>query len=171
MDANIESFEAIVDMIGVAVGAPDHAAALADALVTGYGDIAMDPAGDAPVVAYGVARGQNVMLTGLDSPSNTLIAAAGYRSAALVLGLDTAAPLTPEAFVVANPDVILTTRSSVTQAGGEEAFLALPGVAESTAGQNGALIVWEDDAEIQQWTPRTAMAVARLHQLLDELLG
>lgn len=171
MTADIGSFEAIVDMLGVAVGAPDHAAALADALVAAYDEVAMDAPDDAPVVLYAVARGQNVFLTGLDSPSNTFIGAAGFTSAAAVLGLETSAPLTPEAIVVADPAVIITTASSAGQAGGPDAFMAMPGIAESTAGLEGALIVWDDDAEIQQWTPRTPGMLLELRERLAGLTG
>ena len=167
--SDVESFQAMVELIGLAVGTPEHAAVFADAVTKACLDVAVEPAGDAPVVLYAVARGQNVMLTGLDSPSNSLIAGAGFRSAAAVLGMETAAPLTPEAIVVANPEVILTTRSSVNQAGGEDAFMAVPGIAESSAGQSGALIIWEDDSEIQQWTPRSAAAIVRLRELIAEL--
>lgn len=166
-----DSLTALIETIGEAVGAGETAEPLAAALRSAYDGVASEPAADAPVVAYAVARGQNVFMTGLDSPSNTFIAAAGYTSAAQVLGLDNAAPLTPEAMVVANPAVIITTRTSVEQAGGEEAFMALPGVAESDAGINGALIVWEDDSAIQQWTPRSAATVQQLKALLEGLTG
>jgi iron complex transport system substrate-binding protein len=171
MTEEIESFEEIVDMLGVATGMPDHAAAFADAVCEGVAEAMAEPAEEAPVVAYAVARGQYVQLTGLDSPSNSIIAAAGYRSLAGELDLEEWVPLTPEAVVSVNPDVILTTRSSAAQAGGAEAFLAMPGFAESTAGQNGAIIVWEDDAGIQLWTPRSAAAILRLRELLEELTG
>jgi iron complex transport system substrate-binding protein len=158
-------------LVGSALGVEDHAVSAMASVLAAYADGSIEPTDDAPIVAYAVARGQNVFLTGLDSPSNTHIEAAGYRSAARVLGLAEAAPLTPEALVAADPVVIVTTRTSVDQAGGEAAFLALPGVAQTTAGRNGALVVWEDDQSIQQWTPRAPLTVAELISAIGPLAG
>lgn len=160
--ADPASLRATAELIGAAMGDPEHAKALADDVLKAYAAAAKEPAADAPLVAYAVARGQNVFLTGLDSPSNTMIAAAGFRTVASELGLAKAVPLTPEALAAADPAVIVTTRTSVQQAGGEDAFMAMAGIAETTAGRNGALVVWEDDQSIQQWTPRAPLTVAAL---------
>lgn len=158
-------------VVGAALGVEEHAVSAMEAVLAAYEEASDEPDPDAPIVAYAVARGQNVFLTGLDSPSNTLIEAAGYRSAARVLNLAAATPLTPEALVAADPVVIVTTRASVEQAGGEDAFLGLAGVAQTTAGRNGALVVWEDDQSIQQWTPRAPLTVAELVAAIERLVG
>lgn len=159
-----------VRLVGTALGVSEHAESLARDAEQRFHDSARSAAEDAPIVAYIVPRGQNVFLTGLDSPSNSLIAAAGAMPAAAVLGLEGAAPLTPEALVVADPVVIVSTATAVTQAGGAEAFLAIPGIAETTAARNGALIVWPDDQSIQQWTPRSWLTVRDLAEQIQELL-
>jgi len=160
------SLVALTDTVGAAIGSPESALTLAASTLDAYKEVSLDVSADAPVVAYAVARGPNVFLTGLNSPSNTLIAAAGYRTAAGELGLAEASPLTPEALVAADPAVVVTTRTSVEQAGGEDAFLGLAGVAETTAGRNGALIVWDDDQSIQGWTPRSPQTVEQLVTLI-----
>ncbi|MEM9133313.1 MAG: ABC transporter substrate-binding protein [Actinomycetota bacterium] len=160
--ADPASLTATAELIGAALGSPEHALAVSDGVLDAYAATEQAAAVDAPVVAYAVARGQNVFLTGLDSPSNTLISAAGFPTVAGVIELAEAAPLTPEALVVADPAVIVTTRSSVEQAGGEDAFLTLAGIAETTAGTRGALVIWEDDQSIQQWTPRAPQTVEAL---------
>jgi iron complex transport system substrate-binding protein len=169
--ADPASLRATADLIGAAMGDPEHATVLADDVLGAYAEAASDPAEEAPIVAYAVARGQSVYLTGLDSPSNTMIAAAGFRTVAGELDLAEAAPLTPEALVAADPAVIVTTRSSAEQAGGEDAFLALAGIAETTAGRNGALVVWEDDQSIQQWTPRAPLTIAALIEQITAAAG
>lgn len=158
-------------LVGAALGVEEHAVSTVEAVLTAYEAASVAPIPDAPIVAYAVARGQNVFLTGLDSPSNTHIEAAGFRSAARVLGLTEGTPLTPEALVAADPVVIVTTRTSVDQAGGADAFLALAGVAQTTAGRNGALLVWEDDQSIQQWTPRAPLTVTELVAAIGPLVG
>lgn len=167
----VESLRSTIELVGGALGDLDHARNLADAVVGEFESVSVEPAADAPIVAYAVARGQNIMLTGLDNPSNTFVAAAGYRPAASILELSEAAPLTPEAMVLADPAVIVTTRTSVEQAGGEGAFLAAPGIAQTTAAKNGALVVWEDDQSIQLWTPRAPLTVAALAEAISSAIG
>ena len=169
--ADPASLRATADLIGEALGGSEHAGSLADSVLEAYDETVIEPPADAPVVAYAVARGQNVFLTGLDSPSNTMIAAAGFRTVAAELELAEAAPLTPEALVAADPVVIVSTRSSVEQAGGEEAFLAMAGIAETSAGRNGALVIWEDDQSIQLWTPRAPETVATLAEQIKAAMG
>jgi iron complex transport system substrate-binding protein len=160
--ADPSSLQATADVIGQALGIAGHVRDVSDGVVTAFEAASVGVAADAPLVAYAVARGQNVFLTGLDNPSNAMISAAGFRTVAGELGLAAPTPVTPEALVVADPGVIVTTRSSVMQAGGEDAFLAIPGIAQSQAGRNRALVIWEDDQSIQLWTPRAPQTVMAL---------
>lgn len=156
--------------VGAAVGLDAHAGELADfveADIEAAAAEADEAAGDdRPVGAYIVPRGQQVFLTGVDNPSNAIIAAAGGTPAAELLGLATAAPLTPEALIGVQPAFLVSTHTGVEQAGGEAAFLAMAGIAETPAAQQGRLLVF-DDTFIQQLGPRTGQAIrevaAELH--------
>lgn len=158
-------------LVGSALGLAEHAEALAaDADARFEQASAAAPAlPDDELVAYIVPRGQGVFLTPIDNPSNTHLAAAGATTVAAVLNLTEATPLTPEAIAAADPFAIVSTATAVAQAGGEEAFLAIPGIAETRAARLGNLIVWPDDQSIQQWTPRGYSTVNRLAELLAQL--
>jgi iron complex transport system substrate-binding protein len=153
-----------IKAVGEAVGLADHATSLATQveadIAAARAETKAKPATGA-VAAYIVPRGTSVFLTGLDSPSNAIIAATGANSVAKLLGLKTAAPLTPEALIGAQPTHIVSTPTAVAQAGGDAAFLALAGIAETPAGKNKRLIVM-DDQLIQQFGPRTGKAVREL---------
>ncbi len=154
-----------IKAVGEAVGLADHAASLAaqvEADITAaIAEVKARPAATAAIAAYIVPRGTSVFLTGLDNPSNAIIAAAGGTSVAKVLGLKTATPLTPEALIGAQPTHVVSTPTAVAQAGGEAAFLAIAGIAETPAGRNKKLIMM-DDQLIQQFGPRTGTAVRDL---------
>lgn len=153
-----------IELVGAAVGLADHAADLADqveARIDAAKANATAKAKTSPVVAYIVPRGQQVFLTGLDNPSNALIAAAGGTPVAKVLNLAKATPLTPEALIGAAPDVIVSTFTGVAQAGGEAAFLGIAGIAETPAAKNKRLLVF-DDQLVQQFGPRTGEAIDQL---------
>lgn len=159
--------------IGEAVGMVDHAQALADQVQGQIDDAAelVAQADSSPVVAYIVPRGDQVFLSGLDSASNGILAAAGVTTVAEMLELETSVPLTPEALVAADPEYIVSTITAVETGGGEEAFLAMQGIAQTTAAQRGNLLVF-DDMYVQQFVPRTGQAIADLARALHpELEG
>lgn len=157
-----------IRLVGAAVGLAAHADTLATQVETEIAAAtaaAKAAAKGAPVTAYIVPRGQQVFLTGMDNPSNAIITAAGGTPAAKVLNLDKATPLTPEALIGAQPQFVISTFTGVQQAGGEAAFLAIAGIAETPAGQNEKLILF-DDSFIQQFGPRTGQAVTALAEKL-----
>jgi iron complex transport system substrate-binding protein len=150
-----------IKAVGEAVGLAEHAAALAaqvDKEIADAQTYAKNKAKGSPVTAYVVPRGQQVFLTGLDNPSNVIIAAAGGTPVAKLLNLPTAAPLTPEAMIGVQPAVVISTFTGVAAAGGEAAFLALKGIAETPAGKDKRLVLF-DDTFIQQYGPRTGQAI------------
>lgn len=114
-----------------------------------------------PLVAVVTPRGDSVFLLGTDSGSNALLRAAGARTVADELGLDRSVPLTPEALAAADPDFVLTSLSALRTGGGRTAFLAKPGLAETTAAKNGNLLAY-DDLLILQYGPRAGQAIAEL---------
>lgn len=159
--------------IGEAVGMADHAKALADQVQSQIDEAAelVAQADSSPVVAYVVPRGDQVFLSGLDSASNGILAAAGATTVAELLELETSVPLTPEALVAADPEYIVSTHTAVATGGGKEAFLSMQGIAQTTAAQKGNLLVF-DDMYVQQFVPRTGQAIAELARVLHpELEG
>lgn len=153
-----------IKAIGAAVGLADHAAKLATQVDSDISKAIADAKAAAktpPVAAYIVPRGQQVFLTGLDSPSNAIIEAAGGSPAAKLLKLDKATLLTPEALAAVQPQFIVSTFTAVAQAGGDAAFLSIAGIADTPAAKNKKLLQF-DDTLVQQLGPRTGQAVREL---------
>jgi iron complex transport system substrate-binding protein len=121
----------------------------------------------APRVLFVYARGTGTMMVAGDNTQMaTMIRLAGGENA--TGGFDDFKPLTAEAVVAANPDVILlfdSGKSSLSDAGG---VLAIPGVAATTAGKNKAVIAM-DGQLLSGFGPRVGRAVAQLNAAFNRL--
>ena len=98
-----------------------------------------------------------------------MIEGAGAFDAGAEIG-EGAIPLTPEALVAAAPDVIVLPESGVEGLGGFDAILEIPGVAETPAGSNGALLAY-DEAYFFNLGPRTGLALNEFVEDLYALVG
>lgn len=115
---------------------------------------------ESPSVAYIYARGpQTIFLFGGGMPTQAMIEGAGAVDAGAAAGVFGPAPLTPEALVAAAPEVIVLPAAGFAALGGAEALLALPGIAETPAGQSGNFLVY-DEAYFFNLGPRTGQALA-----------
>ncbi|NNC42614.1 MAG: ABC transporter substrate-binding protein [Acidimicrobiia bacterium] len=124
------------------------------------------PEAEAPRAIYLYVRGpQQIFVFGGGMVTNALIAGAGAVDAAAETGVFGAVPLTPEALVAAQPDVILAPTAGVEALGGVEALADLPGVSETPAGAAGNFLVYEDGFFLN-FGPRTGQA---LNQLVSDL--
>jgi len=121
----------------------------------------------APKVLFVYARGTGTMMvSGTGTQMDAMIKLAGGQNA--VSGFADFKPLTAEAVVAANPDVILMFDSglaSLQQAGG---LLSVPGVSATTAGKNKAVITM-DGQFLSGFGPRTGKAVQELSHKLNAL--
>jgi iron complex transport system substrate-binding protein len=123
-------------------------------------------------VAYVYVRGpQLLLLFGRGMATNAMITGAGAVDAGAESGVMGVAPLTPEALVAATPDVIVLPEAGLQALGGVEAFAALPGVADTPAGRNGALLAY-DEAFFFNLGPRAGQALeVFVRDLYPELAG
>lgn len=85
-------------------------------------------------------------------------------------GVDGFVPLTPEAIVAAAPEVIITAERGFAGLGGLEGFRALPGIAQTPAGRDARVLVYED-LYLLGLGPRTGMLAAELVRDLHPELG
>lgn len=159
-----------IETVAMLVGEEEAGAALADR-VDAEIDEAVQLAAQAtesPGVAFVYVRGpEALLLFGPGSVTSALIAAA--NAVDTVQG-PPVGPLTPEALAAANPDVFVTTADALGSLGGPAAFAELPGVAQTTAGQEGRLLVY-DDALFLGFGPRTGEALKALVQDLHPELS
>jgi len=98
-----------------------------------------------PRVVFLYVRGTSTQLIGGEgSGADTLIQLAGGIDAGTEAGVKGFMPITAESLVTAAPDVILVMTGGLESIGGIDGLLEIPGIAETPAGQNGAILAFED---------------------------
>ncbi|WP_171113937.1 MULTISPECIES: ABC transporter substrate-binding protein [Streptomyces] len=128
------------------------------------------PEGSRPKVAFLYMRGSAAvyLMGGKGSGADSLIDAAGAVDAGVESGLDKPfTPLTSEALIKAQPDVILMMSKGLESVGGIDGLLDVPGIRETPAGQNRRVVTLEDGV-LLSFGPRTPLVidilVDRVHQ-------
>lgn len=118
-----------------------------------------------PKVLFVYARGAGTLvIAGENTPMQAVIELAGAKNA--VKGIDRFKPLTEEALLNANPDVVLLFDSGLESLGGNEGFLkAVPALSQTHAGKNLAFITI-DGGLVSEFGPRLGEAAKTLNQLL-----
>jgi iron complex transport system substrate-binding protein len=166
----LSALAARVQMIADALGVPAagrRLAALSDDAVAA----ALENAGSfasVPRVAFLYVRGTAsvYLLGGSGSGADELVAATGAIDVGALNGLASFTPLTAEAIVQADPDVLLVMTRGLESVGGIDGLLALPGVSSTRAATARAVIAVDDDL-LLSFGPRTGALITRLAELLD----
>ncbi|SHM07906.1 heme/hemin ABC transporter substrate-binding protein [Chryseobacterium polytrichastri] len=125
----------------------------------------IQPIAKKPKVLFIYARGNMLMVSGKNTPMAALINLAGGENA--VNDFEDFKPLTPEAVVKANPDVLFFFSSGLQGAGGNEGALKMPGVSQTNAGKNKKIIAM-DGGLVSGFGPRLGKAAVGLNKLLIE---
>ena len=113
-------------------------------------------------------RGENVqLLFGTGTDAHWIIEAVGGIDIADELGIADTAPINAEALVMAAPDVLIVPERGLESVGGIDGLLALPGVAATPAGEQGRVLVYDDQLLLGNG-PRTGEL---LEQLITDLYG
>ncbi|PHY07741.1 MAG: hemin ABC transporter substrate-binding protein [Alcaligenaceae bacterium] len=117
-------------------------------------------------------RPVRVMFVLAHSPAQVLVAGASTAAQAMldyagavnaVQGFKGYKPLTPESMIAAQPDCLLVTEQGLQAAGGLEAILKLPGLAQTPAGRSQAVVAM-DALRLLGFGPRMPEAVLALHR-------
>ncbi len=117
----------------------------------------LPPRDERPRALLVYARGPGVLFVGgTGTIAEAVVVAAGGTH--VPTNLEGFKPLTPESLIGAAPDVIIASDAGVAAIGGLEAFLAIPGVAQTPAGQNRA-VVSLDEATLLSFGPRLGHGV------------
>lgn len=115
-------------------------------------------------VLFIYARGAGTMMVaGKQTPLDKIISLAGAQNAAA--GFNDFKPLTPEALVTANPDVILMFDDGLKSMGGVDGLLKVQGIPQTTAGKEKKVIVM-DGQLLTGFGPRVIQAVKELSEKL-----
>jgi len=124
------------------------------------------PLATAPKVLFIYARGANMMMvSGTGTPVDRVIALAGAKNA--ITDFEDFKPLTPEALIKGNPDVILMFDSGLESLGGAAGVLKIPGVDKTNAGKNKKIIAM-DGGLLSGFGPRLGEAATQLNTLLSK---
>jgi iron complex transport system substrate-binding protein len=115
-----------------------------------------------PSVLFIYARGAgSLMVAGDDTQLAKMIELAGGKNA--VSGFSDFKPLTAEAVVAANPDIILMFDSGAASLSGTSGILTVPGVKMTNAGKNKRIITMEG-LLLSGFGPRIGTAISTLNQ-------
>lgn len=108
-----------------------------------------------------------VMVGGKGSSAEAMLHYVGAQNA--VQGFDGFKPLTPEAVIAAQPDVVLMTDQGLSIVGGVDGVLKLPGVAQTPAGQKRRVVSLETMFMLG-FGPRMPQAAAALDNALLKVM-
>ena len=156
-----------VRAVGRAIGAQDQAEALVQQLNDSLNASAVK---NSPRVAFLYLRGTSsvYLIGGAGSGADSLLAAIG----AIDVGAQTLDrpfnTLTAESLAELNPDVILVMSKGLQSVGGIDGLLKLPGVAQTRAGKNSAIID-VDDSLLLSYGPRTPSLVDALAKAISKV--
>ena len=113
-----------------------------------------------PKVLFIYARdGRAPQMSGTGTSANAMIELAGAKN--VFTGFEGYRPLTAEAAVSANPDVILMLSRGLEAIGGVDTVLKMPGIAQTNAGRNSRIIAM-DDLYLLGFGPRLGSAAKDL---------
>jgi iron complex transport system substrate-binding protein len=162
-----------VDDLGVLLEASDAADVLARRMQTDIAAAsrALDDPATALRIAYVYTRGPDVMLLfGEGMTTTPLIQSAGGIDAGVAAGVVGTVDVTPEALAAAAPDVLIVPSEGYGVLGGLQGLRAIPGVAATPAGADGAVLAYPE-GDFLTFGPRVAESIARLAADLSALAG
>jgi iron complex transport system substrate-binding protein len=161
-DYSVAGTKQLIKDVATAFGATAQVPAVLKKLDADLGQV-KKPA-KAPKVLFIYARGTGTMLVaGTGTPAAKVIQLAGGQNA--VTDFADFKPLTAEALVAANPDVLLLFDSGLASLGGPAGLQKIPGIAQTTAGKTGR-VVEMDGQLLTGFGPRLGLAVTELGQKL-----
>lgn len=174
-DRRIDNVSDIVGEVATALGVPRRGDALServadelDAVRAEVDEVAPAAASDRPRMLFLYVRGAaNVYyIFGRDSGADSLIEAVGGVDVASEIGWEGMKPMTAEALVAAEPDVLVMMTDGLASVGGIDGLIErIPAVAQTPAGRAGRVIDMAD-GEILSFGPRTPEIVRSLARAL-----
>jgi len=133
-------------------------------------DLQTRAAAGGPRVAFLYLRGPSAiyLLGGAGSGADALTAAAGGQDVGAIAGYDAFVPLSAEALATADPEILLVMSKGLESVGGIDGLLQLPGVAQTAAARNRAVVA-VDDGVLLSFGPRTNLLIDRLRDAFGAL--
>lgn len=174
-DRRLDTTDELVTEIATALGVPSRGDALIARLDASVDEtlaeiaevVPADEAERARMLFLYVRGSANVYyIFGEDSGADSLIDAVGGVDVAAEIGWEGMKPMTAEALVAAQPDVLVMMTDGLESVGGIDGLIErIPAVAQTPAGANRRVIDMAD-AEILSFGPRTADVIGALARAL-----
>lgn len=169
IEPGVDGPAALARDVAAALGAPEAGDALATALTTQIEAkiaeiVALLPDAEPLRMMFLYLRGSSGIyyLFGEEAGADSLITALGGLDVAAELGIAESRPLTDEAVVAADPDLILVMSDGLASVGGVDGLLeSKPAIALTTAGQNRRFVDMAD-GQVLGFGPRTAAVLDAL---------
>ena len=143
----LEDAAAKIRVVAAALGVPNRGEALAVQTEAEIDEALalVEGAESEPRVMFLYVRGSTVqVIMGAGSGGDIMTRSAGAIDVAVEEGIQGTKPITPEALVAGAPDYFLVLSAGLESVGGIDGLLQIPGVAETPAGQNRAVVALED---------------------------
>ena len=165
----LADIEPKVTAIAAALGVPEDGAKLSKTIAA-----ASLPAANlksATRVAFLYLRGGSAiyLIGGKGSGADSLLSAIGAVDVGAQKLKNPFNAMTSEALISLNPEVLLVMTKGLESTGGVTGLIALPGIAQTDAGENKR-IVSVDDSLLLSFGPRTADLLAQLHIAIDTVM-
>jgi iron complex transport system substrate-binding protein len=159
-----------VGEVAAAIGAVDDGEVLIAALQSNSSAVTQIPAGKK--IAFLYLRGGSAvyLIGGKGSGTDSLIRAIGGIDAGAQKFENPFTPMSAEAIAALNPDVFLVMSKGLESVGGVDGLIQLPGIAQTQAGKNRAIVA-VDDSLLLSFGPRSYSLLAALSQSVERVLA
>jgi len=156
--------------IGEVIGAQPAAVQLVEKLNSALQDSGKDHPGVR--IAFLYLRGGSAiyLLGGQGSGADSLIEHLGAIDVGAQKFKDPFSPITSEALIATNPEIILVMSKGLESVGGIDGLVSLPGISQTPAGKNRAVIA-VDDSLLLSFGPRTPDLLRQLSGAIGQVSG
>ena len=156
--------------IGEVIGAQPAAVQLVQKLNSALQDSGKDHPGVR--IAFLYLRGGSAiyLLGGQGSGADSLIEHLGAIDVGAQKFKDPFSPITSEALIATNPEIILVMSKGLESVGGIDGLVSLPGISQTPAGKNRAVIA-VDDSLLLSFGPRTPDLLRQLSGAIGQVSG
>lgn len=160
-ELSVQGTRNLIAEVATAIGQQAKAASLQKTFDQQMAAVAVKPLHKKVLFIY--ARGAGVMqVSGTNTSLDKMITLAGGENAMTFAEFK---PLSSEALVAANPDVILMFESGLSSVGGVDGLVKLPGVAQTNAGKNKKVISMDGEL-LSGFSIRLPQAIQELYNKL-----
>lgn len=158
-----------VDAIAQLIGLPISGKALSDEIKSTISLVSQKVSGS-PRIAFLYLRGGSsiYLLGGKGSGADSMLNALGTFDVGASISNVPFAPFTAESFAVEDPEILLVMSKGLESVGGIDGLVGLPGVAQTTAGKNRAVIAI-DDSLLLSFGPRTPDLLLKLADAIEKV--